>query len=453
MRRAYRIGLCVTIVCALGWLVGADASAQFRKGFSQQLLEVTLTRTKPPRVYLMKTAIAVQVTSQAQRPGVPERLATALESELISNDPRLKPQKTSPETVIVCNIGRLETDQKSESRTVNVSRQVGTERVWNEKKKAYDEKPVYKMVQETQNYLVVTGDISISYQTRDQASGAVLDSDTFNPSYRQEFVNGIGAPSSSDVEQNLIQSTIRQIVPRLAPTKEAIKVQLGRPNDPVDNLNKLGEAGLWTRMLEQLESMPALKESGKDAYRQYNIGVAYEAVGYQAADAASAKKFLEQAAIQYGKALEMKPDEKYFREPQTRIAGAIAAYKTLEDQMASYQKVISEAAAQLQARAEGARSLEAAKQVPAKSDDGALDNSQIIDLVKGGLDEENLLAAIKDAKTVKFDLSAQGLKELLANKVPNRVITAMRTKQTAPARPAPPPARRPAGSAPATPTK
>jgi hypothetical protein len=44
------------------------------------------------------------------------------------------------------------------------------------------------------------------------------------------------------------------------------------------------------------------------------------------------------------------------------------------------------------------------------------------------LDEENMLAAIKDAKAVSFDLSPDGLKQLLTNKVPNRVIAAMRAK-------------------------
>lgn len=40
-----------------------------------------------------------------------------------------------------------------------------------------------------------------------------------------------------------------------------------------------------------------------------------------------ALKHLEQAAAQYAKAIEMKPDKKYFREPQTRIVTAITSYR------------------------------------------------------------------------------------------------------------------------------
>ena len=74
---------------------------------------------------------------------------------------------------------------------------------------------------------------------------------------------------------------------------------------------------------------PKLSE---DAYRLYNIGVAYEALAYQADDEATAMKYLEEAAINYGKAIDAKPAEKYFLEPQKRIETAIVHYKKLEDQ-------------------------------------------------------------------------------------------------------------------------
>jgi hypothetical protein len=56
-------------------------------------------------------------------------------------------------------------------------------------------------------------------------------------------------------------------------------------------------------------------------------------------------------------------------------------------------------------------------------------NADVIDLRKAGLDEDNLIAAIRDAAAVGFDLSPAGLKALLAAKVPNRVITAMRERR------------------------
>ena len=55
-------------------------------------------------------------------------------------------------------------------------------------------------------------------------------------------------------------------------------------------------------------------------------------------------------------------------------------------------------------------------------------NEEVIDLRTSGLDDDNLIAAIAEAKSVRFDLSASGLKALLAAKISNRVIAAMRAR-------------------------
>ena len=429
--------MCAALVCGLCASISSPVTAQFRKGLGQGLFEVTLTRTKPPAVYLMKTGIDVQVTSQVTRPGITQQLASGIESDLIRYDPRLKLAQGKPEIAVTCNVTRLDTDQRVEMKKVTTTKRIRTDRVYNAKTKKYEDKAVYGPVEEIQNSVVVTGDIGLTYQARDQATGAVIDSATFSPTYRREFPNGTGALSTSDVEQQLIRDAVLQVVQRLAPTKEPVKVQMGRPNDQIDDLNKLGQAGLWSRMLEQLDKMPALKDRGKDAYRQYNIGVAYEAIGYDSPDVGVALNHLEKAAAQYGRAIEMKPDEKYFREPQARIATAISSYTTLEQQIASYDRVRSKPGARpaapsadrssAPARNAGAKPQAAAPRTAAGS--GTFDNADVIDLFKSGLDEENLLAAIKDAKTVSFDLSPDGLKQLLSNKVPNRVISAMRAKQ------------------------
>ena len=61
---------------------------------------------------------------------------------------------------------------------------------------------------------------------------------------------------------------------------------------------------------------------------------------------------------------------------------------------------------------------------------GPLTTQDVIDLRAAGLDDANLIAAIRDARTVAFDLSPAGLKALLGGKVSNAVITAMRARQT-----------------------
>jgi hypothetical protein len=431
----------------------SDVAAQFRKGILQQKVEVTLNRKRPPKVYLMATDIAVKVTSQTpQANGLTERLAAALQAELTSRDPRLKPSQ-QPGTIISCAIGRVETANNWADRKVTVRKKTGERQVYDKKADKYKTEDVYSNVEEIRRVQAVTGSLAVSYQTADK-SGAVLDSDAIVANYKAEFVNGDGAPTAGAVEQSLLQNAIAQIVPRLVPTVEAVKVLLGRPNDQVDDINKLGQAGLWPQMLQRLETMKPLSDAKKEAYRIFNIGVANEALGYQSNDIAAAKTMLEQAALKYSQALEMKPDEEYFRDPQTRIDTAIAAYKTLEQQQAAYAQLVKDAEEKLKrpiVAAEGSRSLSPG----ARKGPKPLDNADIIDLVKSGLDHPNMVATIKAAPAVQFDLSPSGLKDLLTSGVTNQLIAVMRTKQqpqAATRKPAAPsPAAKPAANSAPTP--
>jgi hypothetical protein len=62
---------------------------------------------------------------------------------------------------------------------------------------------------------------------------------------------------------------------------------------------------------------------------------------------------------------------------------------------------------------------------------GALTNDQVIALQKAGIDSGNLIATIKDAKSVNFDLSAEGQLKLVQNGVNGPVLAAMRERARA----------------------
>ena len=96
-------------------------------------------------------------------------------------------------------------------------------------------------------------------------------------------------------------------------------------------------------MLESLESMEAFPRGEDDAYRLYDVGVAYEALGYQAEDPKTAARFLDEAAINYGKALDARPSEANFAEPQRRIEMALAHFKKIQSQPAPVSQAPDEA--------------------------------------------------------------------------------------------------------------
>src|ERR1035441_233579 len=154
-------------------------------------------------------------------------------------------------------------------------------------------------------------------------------------------------------------------------------------------------------------TMTPFGQPAQDAYRLYNLGVVNEALGYQAEDVTQARKYLQEASIDYGKAIDAKPDEKYFLQPQTRIDTALAYYKTLGDQAAASAQVASAAKA------------------PAAD---VLTNADVIAMVAAKLDQGNILDTIKTSSAVNFDLSAKGQIDLAKGNVNGAIIAAMKAK-------------------------
>jgi hypothetical protein len=216
-------------------------------------------------------------------------------------------------------------------------------------------------------------------------------------------------PTLVEVKDFLVQSTALAVTSHLVNTSEQVNVDLA-VGPGLDDADKLMDQKLWTRALESLETMTPFAQPDQDAYRLYDLGVVNEALGYQAEDVAKARKYLQEASIDYGKAIDAKPAEKSFLQPQTRIDTALAHYKTLGDQMAARTQAASAAAA-----------AEAAAP-------DALTNADIVSMVAAKLDEANILDTIKTATAVKFDLSAKGQIELAKGNVNNRIITAMKQK-------------------------
>jgi hypothetical protein len=252
----------------------------------------------------------------------------------------------------------------------------------------------------------------VSLRVTEKAGGSVLYSGAFSDKYRKEFLNGNGAPLQEQLPVALMGQLIDKILPAVVPTSETVEVQMAKGK--LEDASKLGQSGLWARMLETLESMQPLKKPQDDAYRFYNMGVACESLAYQAEAPGVAQQLLEQAAAHYGKAIDLKTDEKYFREPQVRIQTAMAQFGKGESQKALYSRSLQSTSKALPA-------------APAASAE-VFTNQQVIELTKSGLDEGILTEMIREAQKVNFDLGPTATVTLLQNKVTNKVISAMRAR-------------------------
>ena len=447
-------------------ILSLAASLAYSQGFTGGITsgkskkKVVLRRKLPSAIRLTASSFAIQANAHDKNQAdVAQSLSDMLETELLKNDHKLRVEKNSPDFVVSCTITHYEIPAPQSFVRNEVVVQKGHN------------------LEEPKKFYKVTGALDVAYQAKDRA-GKVLDSDNFEGKYSREFEEGtnqasdksIGSkiadpfkrvagkktedtgapPTPIELRHQLIQQMVTDISTRLVSTEQAVDVYLARGK--LDSANKLAESGLWSRYLENLETMTPLANPHDDAYRLYNIGVANEALGYQTEDRAAAKKFLEQASIYYGKAIDGKPDEKFFVEPQNRIETAVTYYRKLEDRE---KDAAAAARAEEQAKATPAKAAKsdqspsaqtkaasvakkpivskppltnaAAKQKDAPTVP-ALTNQKIVEMVKSGVDEENVIATIRQAPAVDFDISPDGQIQLAKNGVKGKIVAAMRER-------------------------
>jgi len=458
------------------------------QGFSGALgnkKTIILHRKLPAAVKLtgISTFSVVGNAKSKDQADVAQNLSEILVTEIQKDDRRLQEEKNNADLVISCTITHYEVPAPQTSTRTESVLQNG------------------HMVQVPKQYYRLIGELEVAYQAKDRKTGKVLDSQNLNAKYNREFESGTneatdksitskmtdpfkklagkkvedtGAPPTPlELRELLIHQVVSQIASRLVSTDEPVQVLLAHGKQ-LDSANKLADSGMWQRYLEALETTTPFPDPREDAYRLYNIGVANEALAYQTEDRKAASTLLQDAAINYGKAIDQRPDEKYFLEPQNRIETAITYYKKLgetattaaaDPPAASSTTVAKNAAPSTSSNSTAAKSSTShsstksstasttassssgstggssstASKTPTKNASSstapappALTNQKIIDMLKGGVDEENIIATIREAPNVQFDLSPDGQINLAQNGVKGKLLAAMRERSRQP---------------------
>jgi tetratricopeptide (TPR) repeat protein len=406
----------VIVSLGIGALMAAPAGAQ---SFGAAKEKVTLQRKLPALIRLPGDSIKVVVTSGGDDGALPYDFQALLETELLKDNPNLR-EDEKPNSIITCRI----TEYAQPHQIVTLAPAVA----------------LTKNSPKTQEFQRISGKLTVSFQAK-TGNGETLISDNVTSNYDEQFdSSGIStshgvmgslsgswnrlkgqktgdntAPTLADVRSRLILDAVQQIAEHIVNTDESVGVFLAKKEGPLDEGDKAAQTGLWERALETFETAPAFPKPEEDAYRLYDIGVAYEALAYQAEDEKAAMKYLDQAAINYGKAIDAKPDEKYFLAPQKRIETAIAHYKELNRE--------HDEAARAKAEAETA-----ANNPPAGNSAKGLTNAQVIAMVKAGMDEAIVIQAIRGADAINFDLTPAGQKTLTSNGVSPHLLAEMKTQ-------------------------
>ncbi len=308
----------------------------FGQGFGKFKKTLVLERKLPAAVTLPGNAFNVKATAvrplDACQKLAADKLQSMVETNLVRYNSQLQINPDAPDTIItlkVLNCNAVATPEYSTSLTGKTKGQ------------------------QQATGVKVNGDLSITYQARTRG-GKFVDAEPVQVKYNHEFnqvsnavaetkkiISKIPHPGAKhhqeegedephtmeDVLQILVNRSAQRVAARLVTTNERVEVYLAR--GALDDNNRYADAGQWTKFVEGLETMSPLSSMADDSYRLYNIGVGDEALGYKADSAASAKRYFEQAVIQYRKAGEANPDEKYFIEPVNRIEIALEHYKKL----------------------------------------------------------------------------------------------------------------------------
>ena len=241
----------------------------------------------------------------------------------------------SAQTAIQFTVNDISSSVRQERRLQSVNVHTGSHTQYDKKGNATEVEDCAFQEQEV-TYLISSGTLGATLQVTDTKSQAALLTQVLNPTYQVE--SDIAGPQKCGgqgygISAGQIQDpqTIRRWLVQRAVT-ETTKMVVGydeprRAMLAVDNELKPGNsralAGNWQQAFDTWKSA-AIKESdrGKEAARQYNLGLAREA---RAAAAMRDEKLdeansdLNEAEKCYSQALSLDPGEKYFREILTRL--------------------------------------------------------------------------------------------------------------------------------------
>jgi hypothetical protein len=323
-----RLPLISLIFLCPAWLPG--------QGFGTLKKTIVLERKLPAAVKLPGNAFDVKVS--AEKPQDPceklaaDKLQSMIETTLIRFNSQLELNPEKPDTLIVLKVLICNAVATPTYNTLLSGKNKG---------------------QREPSGVKVNGRLQVTYQARthagkfvdaepidvkydhafDQVSGAISEAKKVlgkipRPGARRKDEEGEDEPHTmEDVVEILVDRAAQRVAARLVNTTERVEVMLAR--GALDQNNRNADAGQWTKFVEGLETMPPLPRLDDDAYRLYNIGVGDEALGYKADSPSSAKRYFEQAVIEYRKAGEANPREKNFIEPVNRIEIALEHYKQL----------------------------------------------------------------------------------------------------------------------------
>lgn len=416
-------------LCAVAVVLALAVSAEGREGFGFIKKAVTINVTIPPLTNAGARRVAVAVDSERGSDDDDARTLARYITEHIVNGGGTVAEGGKPEVELNVAIDRLESHETWETYTDYERQQTGTKREWNEKKKKYEDKPVYSSVAVQKQRKVIdaqlTGAFDIAAKRKDVASGSL------DEKFRETYGDYDSAPAPSSIEDDLLRRAAKKVAAQIVPTQERRSVLV--PRASFESLIPLAESGAWDRYLTAVEAMPAKKGPKDEAFRHYALAIAKEAIAYGKQDRNEALDLLRAARSHYETASSLNPGESLFREGYSSLlsSGDIASPLTRSAESLGRYEAWSGGGGTVQvasAKPAGAQKpTSTPSSIPSATASG-MRNQTVIDLAKAGLSDENIILAIDGASSTAFDVSPEGLIALSKGGVSKAVIAHMQKK-------------------------
>ena len=410
--------IAVLIVTALA------VPALGREGFGFAKKAVTLARTIPPSTNAGARRVKVTVTSDRSDARDDAQTMSRYISEAILAGAGSLADTGKPEVMIDVSLDRVDSHESYDTETEYVRQQTGTKRKWNEKNEKYEDEPIYSQVPVQKSYKVLTASVTGAYdigtKSSDVASGSI------DQQFREKYSDGESSRAPSDVEDELLRNAARSIVAHLVPTNDRVSVLL--PRSTFEKFIPLAEDGQWDRYLAAVEGVPANRNLKDEAYRQYAMAVAKEALAYLNDDRKEALAQLRNAVALYQQAISMNGNEELFRKGYVSLLASSSIGVPLarvNDSVARYEKWTSPGATRVASRDPEPEP----DPDPEPAPKNGMRNQTVIDLAKAGLSDENIKLAIDGAEHTAFDVTPNGLIALAKGGVSKNVIAHMQKRQ------------------------
>jgi hypothetical protein len=238
-------------------------------------------------------------------------------------------------------------------------------------------------------------------------------------------VDDKGARQPTDLEWRdaLIEAMAVKVANRIVPVDEEFIAIL-----PIDKefaqIKELAKAGHWGDVQEQTDKMGPL-QGVKEAYRQYTLGLSYEANAYSdASHPEQAPEQLNKASQYYADARKIQPGEREFLLAQIRVQDSIDHYLEIQH----FQQNAS-AAPPAPVKTEVVQPV-SQKSVDPAPKESADDNAALIEMSQANMSEPVMISFVQNSSNPRFDVSSTGLLQLVRGKVPQNVIQAVQKKMS-----------------------